>query len=302
MAELEVLGSNRILAGSAASIRVTCYRDGELATPTGTLTCSIANAEGTVLATPTPTASNGVLTAAMTAAQNVDVNTLTVTWDGLVFGAEPATTITSEHESIGAWLFGLAEARTHGNPSQPLASANDYPDDFIRYYRDLIADKFAERLLYPLGARYQMATIDGDGTSELFLRNAWRCRRLRNVWVRTYGTTTWTALTESQMALCSLTRAGLLSREGNVWPKGKGNIRIAYENGAQPIPLELRDAALAVLADASVGSDLPARATTQTIEGNTFQLATPGIRGSFVGIPGVDEALEHHRVKTFGVA
>lgn len=302
MAELEVLGSNRILAGSRAELKVRCYRDGELATPTGTLTFSVANAEGTVLATGTPTAASGVLTATMTAAQNAEVNTLTVTWGGLVFDAEPAISLASEHESVGAWLFALAEARAFGNPTQPLASVSTFPDDYLRAQRDLIADKFAERLRYPLGAHYERLTLDGDGSYELFIPNAWRCRRLRGVSVRAYGATTWTALTDSELALASLTKHGVLSREGSTWPKGKGNIRVAFENGAQPIPLELREAGMRVLADALVGSDTPERAITQNIDGNVFSLATPGIRGSFVGIPGVDEALEHHRVKTIGVA
>lgn len=302
LAELEILGSNRILAGSRADLTVACYRDGELATPSGTLTFSVANAEGTVLATGTPTASSGILAATMTAAQNADVNTLTVTWGGLVFDAEPAISLTSEHESVGAWLFGLAEARTFGNPTQPLASESAYPDDYIRTYRALIADKFAERLRYPLGRRYQIATVDGEGTAELFLPEAWRCYRLRAAWTRTYGETTWTALTESELALAFLTKHGIIEREGAVWPRGRQNIKVAYENGAQPIPIELRDAALSVLVASVVGNDTPERATAQSIDGNVFTLATPGIRGSFVGIPGVDEALEHHRVKTFGVA
>lgn len=302
MAELEVIGSNRILAGSRADLKVATYRDGVLATPTGTLTFSVANAEGTVLATGTPTASGGILTATMTAAQNADVNTLTVTWGGLVFDGEPVISLTSEHESVGQWLFGLAEARSFGNPTQPLASVSTYPDDYLRAQRDLIADKFAERLRYPLGRRYQVEVVDGDGTCELFLPEAWRCYRLRAAWTREYGATSWTALTEAQLAVSFLTKHGIIEREGATWPKGRRNIRVAFENGAQPIPLELREAGLRVLADAAVGSDTPERATTQNIDGNVFSLATPGLRGSFVGIPGVDEALEHHRVKTIGVA
>lgn len=302
MAELEIIGANRILAGTRADLTVACYRDGVLATPTGTLTFSVADADGTVLATGTPTAADGILTATMTAAENAEVNTLTVTWGGLVFSAEPAISVTSEHESVGAWLFSLAEARTFGQPNQPIANVNSFPDAYLRHYRDLIADKFAERLRYPLGARYERVTLDGDGTSELFIPSAWRCRSLRGVEIRTYGTTTWTALPVNELALASLTKHGVLSRESSTWPKGKGNIRVAFENGAQPIPLELREAGMRVLADAVVGSDTPERAITQNIEGNVFTLATPGLRGSFVGIPGVDEALEHHRVKTMGIA
>lgn len=301
-AELEIIGSNRILAGTRADIQVRCYRDGVLATPTGTLTFSAADADGTVVASGTPTAADGVLTAVLTAAQNADVNTLTVTWGGLVFSAEPAISLTTEHESVGAWLFTLADIRGFGDNEQLLSSVTKYTDAFLLQERDRVTDQLGERLKYPLGARYERQTVDGDGTAELFLLGAWRCREVRAISIRAYGASTWTALTAGELALVFITKHGILAREGNIWPRGRQNIRVAFENGVQPIPLELKQAGLAVLVDSVIGSDTPDRAITQTNENGTFNLATPGMRGSFVGIPGVDEAIEHHRVKTLGIA
>ena len=295
-AELELTSSPRILAGTRADVQVTVYRDGKAATPSGTLTFSAADADGTVVAsgTPTtPTGTTGVLSAVLTAAQLTSVNDLTITWGGLVFDSEPAVSLTSHVEVVSAFLFTEPEARAFDGGT--LKEVTAFPSAAILQARDAITEAFEDILGYRLGLQFVREIRDGDGTDTIYLRETKHVWSLRAASIRTTGSSTWTALTSGQLALTFVGGNGRVTREdGNVWTAGKDNIRLSYEAGATPIPRELKRAALLVAAQQLPAYNGSRRTTTMSNEDGTFILATPGIRGSYFGIPEADEVL--HRL------
>lgn len=79
-----------------------------------------------------------------------------------------------------------------------------------------------------------------------------------------------------------------LSRDTGHVPAGRRNVEVEYEQGLQPVPSEIRLAALRLLRDQLVKSPLDDRATSQAGEFGTFSLATAGRGGSDSGLPLVD--------------
>lgn len=300
VAEFEpLIASPRLLAGTRADIQLSCRRDGQSATPTGSPTCTVVNAAGTTIATPTPTASAGLLTATLTAAQLANVDRLTVTWGNLVFDAEPAVSVVAEYEVIGAWLFTLAEAREFSPDTRPLANENKYTNARLLAERDRIHDDFEDILGFSCGLRYQREVLSGDGSASLWLANR-EVDSIRSI--ETRSVTTWTAFTSTELGYVIAGENGRLRRESGYWPSGAGNIRVSYVAGRQPIPSQLRRAALLVLQDQLTGSAVNRRATSESNEMGTFSLATPGLRGSYYGLPEVDELLSRLSRKLPGVA
>jgi hypothetical protein len=128
-----------------------------------------------------------------------------------------------------------------------------------------------------------------------------RLESIRAVATRAAGGAVWTAFTAGELAALLTWPNGRLVREGAAWPSGRRNIRVEYEHGADPIPLELKRAAMTLLAENLKVSDLPERATAQTSELGTFQLAVAGRRGEWFGLPSVDSVLSRLSEKVPGV-
>lgn len=287
-AELEHIGSPRILVGTRADVQVKCYRDGVLTTPSGTLTLTATDADGDTVATATPTAaSTGILTAALTAAQLANVGPLTLTWGGLVFGSDPAISLTTTVEVIGAWLFTLSEAR-----AMPGLHGGAYSDDTIIARRDEIHDEFADVLGWRCGRMYFREVYDGPGESVLWLREM-KCRAVRSV--ETRSTTTWTALTSGELAYVTLSENGALWTESGVWARGRQNIRVGYEAGVDQIPADLKRASLELLAWRLMNNNTTAQATAVNNTDGTKTLHKPGDPEYWTGLPSVDRVLGRHR-------
>ena len=73
------------------------------------------------------------------------------------------------------------------------------------------------------------------------------------------------------------------------------NIRVDYTHGYQPIPYEVKRAAMWVARNYLTGSNMPRNAISQVDELGTFRLAVPGERGSWFGLPEVDRVLRDYR-------
>ena len=296
-AELEPLRlSPHILAGTRADLQVACYRDGQLKNPTGSLTCSVVDADGNSIATPSVSATDGVLTATLTAAQTAQVNQLTVTWAGLVFDAEPAVSLVEKYEVRSSLLFTLAEARQAEN--RALMSEANYPNDAMLRARDVIVEDFEDILGFDLGTRYQREVLDGSGRARLFLEHR-EPSALRAVSIR--SGTTWSSLSAGELAAIQLSGSAIVN-EWRAWPLGVANIRVSYEAGRSPLPRSLTRAALILLKDRMLPSNLSRKAVQQVDELGTFKLATPGERGSHFGIPEVDDLLNRLRMTIPGFA
>jgi hypothetical protein len=294
-AEVEHLDSPRILAGTRADLEVTVYRDGTATAPTGTGAVSVVDALGTAVSSGTWTnVGSGVLRYTLSATETANVNELTITWAGIVFEAEAAISVTTRAEVVGDVLFTEADARAYDDAA--LTSAVTFPDALILAARDRIAQHFTEVLGFNLGRRYGLEVEDGDGSTELWLPKAYHLQELRSVETRASGGQTWTAFSASQLADVLVYPNGRLVRESlGTWPAGRRNIRAAYEAG-NPIPAPLKRAALIVLRDQLVGSNIPNRALRQTDEIGTFDLVVAGgTFGKWFGIPAVDSVLSQYR-------
>lgn len=296
--EIEYTGGPASLqARTRADVEIRFLVDGKASTPTGTLTYSVADAEGDVIATGTPTTAGvGHLTAPIPASTIADPTVLTVTWAGLVFSGDPAISVTTEHQVIAGLLFTLAEAREFERPAAPLAQENAYPDAVILAARERIAGRFSEILGYGIGARWREEFVSGDGTREIWLAPM-ACKSIVSIATRDYSTRTYTTFTADELEECFLRENGRLVREGEVWPDGSDNIRVRYIAGVNPVPLELKRAGLLVLKNELLPSSISDRVISQTNEQGNLTYSVPGRAGAFYGIPEVDQILRERSRK-----
>lgn len=294
-AELEILDSPRLLAGTKADLEVTCYLDGTATDPTGTPTYSIADEDGNVLASGNATvvgSNTGMLRASPTAAAMANVNRLTITWGNVILAGGTAITLTTYAEVVGDMLFTEAQARAFHNSK--LTNSSTYSDDDIRRGHDQIMDTFQALLGYPLGRRYFRETLDGTGSAKLRLENRY-VRTLRQIQTRASGGTTWTSFTSTELADTFARRWGLIEREsGAEFTEGVQNVRVSYEAGKEIHP-RLRRAALQVLVSQLVPSNLPDRALFETTTVGQFRLAVAGDEDHPFGLPDVDTVIRDLR-------
>jgi len=231
----------------------------------------------------------------LSAAQTARVAELTATWSFSIAGTDQA--VTAYHRVVGDVLFTLAEARAYDGGV--LANSATYPDAAILAARDRIAEAFAEICGVSFGARYARELLDGDG-SESVRVSSHRVLAVRSIRVRNGAT--WTAFSAEELADVIVYPRGLLYRETlGTFPAGRRNVEVAYEHGLQPVPAEIRLAALRLLRDQLVKSPLDDRATSQAGEFGTFSLATAGRNGSYFGLPLVDEVLNRCRAERLPV-
>jgi hypothetical protein len=300
----ERLDSPRILAGTAADIEVSVYQDGDLvdiaAAPAPACVLTNADTGATFVASPTviePTP--GKLRISLTAAQTATPVRLRAEWSFTVEGGQ-AQVVVTYHEIAGDVLFTLSEARAFDHGA--LSSETAYPDIAVLTMRDRIAEAFEEITGVAFGTRATRSICDGDGSIALWLPSM-RCQAVSAVAIRERGTTTWTSFTPDDLADLLLSPNGRLIRETlGSWSYGQRNIRVDYTHGWERVPLEVKRAALWVLRDHLAGNNLPRNALSQVDELGTFQLATPGQRGAWFGIPEVDEVLRRYSAKLPGIA
>ncbi|HUZ01683.1 MAG TPA: hypothetical protein VMU89_15145 [Thermomicrobiaceae bacterium] len=300
MALVEPGGYQRFLAGTPATLSVTFF-DGSTVVDPGTVTVGVTTANGTALyAAGTATAGTGAAarTLALTTTDTAQLDQLTAVWVSPTEG-----TVTTYAEIVGQRIFSLSDARAVDRGQ--LASASDYPDDVLEEVRQRIEDDFEEICGVSFIPRFAFEYYDGRGTQTLMLRK-FKEVTVRSIEVRTIGTTTWEAYDTTEMSLTFTDRHGVLLHELGVpfWPAFQ-NVRIGVEHGYRQVPLPIRRAALILAASGAVGavaSNLPDRATSMQTPEGSYVLSTPGLRGSYYGIPRVDSVLArfNERTRSFG--
>jgi hypothetical protein len=80
----------------------------------------------------------------------------------------------------------------------------------------------------------------------------------------------------------------------NGWTRGFGNYSISYEHGYSEPPARIRQAALLWAKSVLVKGPIDDRTTSFSNDEGTFSLATPGMRGSWTGIPEVDATIQQY--------
>lgn len=299
MASVERSGGGRILRGTAGTLEITVYSDGTATDPTVASVAVVDEAGNAVSvgAASIAGSSSGRVSATIAPAVTADVANLAATWTLTVGGSSQS--FVTYHRVVGDWLFTEAEARAFDGSA--MASATTYPDAVLRAARDRISESFEDVTRVPWGLSYGREVLDGDGGDVLWLRGN-RISEVLGISYRTRGQTTWTAFTASELADVMVELNGRLTRETRgTFAYGKRNILVEYEHGWQPIPDEVKRAALWLLKDQLCGSDLPRNAISQSDQLGTFTLSVPGLRGSYYGLPQVDEVVKRYTLRMPGV-
>lgn len=192
-------------------------------------------------------------------------------------------TATTWFEAVGAHLFTLAEARSFDNGA--MADQTRYPDRALREGRDLVSehlDQLCGVSFVPRGAR---TVLDGSGEAGIWLPNV----RTTQVVSASIGGT---MLTDTEYVLSN---EGFLERVGgNTWISGSQNVVVDYVHGYVVPPEPIKRAALVLLRNRLVASNVDDRAISFTDELGTRQLAVAGRRGQPTGIPDVDAAIAQY--------
>lgn len=298
---LDRIGSPDILRDSAGVLEVALSIDGVATDPDASPapTVTILDGAGAVLVASTPASvvgsGSGKLRLVLSPSQTAQVNDLVAMWTFTVGGAAQAAA--TYHRIVSDVLFTLGEARAFDGGA--LANTTGYPDAAILSARDRIAEAFADICGVAFGARYARDIVDGTGSESIRVGNG-RVLAVRSIRTRTAGT--WTVFTADELADLVVYPTSFLCRDTlGTFPAGRRNIEVEYEHGFQPVPAEIRLAALRLLRDQLVKSPLDDRATSQAGEFGTFSLATAGRGGSYFGIPLVDEVLNRYRAERLPV-
>jgi hypothetical protein len=266
----------RIQRGLAATITTTITVDGVATNPSpDAATVEIVRDDGTVLVTGGTAASDtgtGRFSYTLSPTLTADLDLLTAYWTVTIGTYEQ--TFTTQVEIVGGYLFSIPEAKA----TKPLDQAA-YTTDLIVAARTEAERQLEDACGVAFVPRYIRETVDGTGGYDLMLAR----RRLRTV--RT-GTVDGTALTVSELADLEYAGTGRL-RSPNVWAYGS-EISVAYEHGYDYPPAGAGRAALRLAKHFLIDSPVDDRALRMDMEGGSYVMATPGLRGARFGIPEVD--------------
>lgn len=287
----------RLLVGTPATISATWFVDGDIADP-GVVTIDITRADGTVLVDDGATQGTGAAPRTFTLDQTNHTNlldNLSVIWASASLGNIPA-----EVMIVGDLLFSESDARNH---DKGQLSDVVYTDADIIAARNRIWEQFEQIIGIALGSQYRRVILDGDGRRELILPDL-PVTAKRSIEERLMGApisqeASWTPFPQPDFDDVILESWGNLIRETlGAFTWGRQNFRVAYEHGGQPIPHELREAALDVAVASVVPSDIDPRAQSFSDELGTIRFVTPGLtRGAYTDLPEVNEVLGRYHDK-----
>lgn len=289
---------SRVLRTAAATLERTFYLDEEPVDSSATVTVSVTDSSGTVVASGAATsagAGTGRYTFVLPGQPQLGV--LTARWSATIAGADVQAD--DVVEVVGGFYFTLADARAS---DASLADTAKYPTErlaAVRYEVEVECESITQRAWVP---RYRRVVLDGTGLPDLVLPDGgdeWRAgirlrgvRAIRSASVAPRTGETAVALSAAELAALAVMRDGTLRRtDGRPWTEGLGNVVLEYEYGSDAPPADLRSAALLRFRWLATKprSGVPDRATSFTpTEGGVYELATPG--ASSTGIPDVDAA------------
>lgn len=267
----------RVLKSAAAALTHTFYVDETATDASVGVTVAVTRLDGTAVSSGAAT-HPGLGQYAYTVPGQANLDTLIVTWTATSIGGAVVTAV-DYIEVVGAYLFGIAEARAL---APPLSSVT-YPTAMLSAVR-LEVEQEAERICrQAFVPRYARETLSGNGTDRLGTSHS-MLRTLRSV---TVSGVAWTA---PVLATVAVSDSGMLRLPlGGVWPEGAGNIVVELEHGMDYPPEEIRTAGMTRLRSrlTPTSSGVPDRAVSwNTQDGGTFRISMPGPEST--GVPAVD--------------
>lgn len=225
------------------------------------------------------------------AAEDAALGDWTIHWTATVNGEALSSDETFTVGLAQAVYFTEAEARAFR--SGKLAGETKYPTADIEAAREEI-EEFIEKIVgYACVPRTRTVTLDGDATAEIFLPDI----RVTSI---TSVTVDEVAYDSDSLADLQITDYGSLRRKTlGTFALGWGNVEVTYVHGLAECPGPIKRAALIMLYNRLVGSDVSDRAQSFTNESGTLQYSTPNGMQRPTGIPEVDSILwkySDHRV------
>lgn len=196
-------------------------------------------------------------------------------------------------------IFTVEEARAFPYFGRiPLASAEEFPDEVIEATAETITGDFAQICdVAFVPTEVADAVLDGGGThgpQTIVLPHS-RVTAVSAAARREYGVAAWTELTTDELARLVVSASGVVHWIGGCWPRGVASVRLSYTHGYAAPPPAIKRAALVLAVNQLVNSNVSDRATQETNESGTFNLAVAGWRDqSFYGLPVVDSVLARY--------
>lgn len=173
-----------------------------------------------------------------------------------------------------------------------LTIANGYTDAKITEYRDLAEQAFEHAAGVAFVPRQATTTVNNRSSTVALVLPP----QLRTV---TAGSVDGVALTASELADLVADPAGVLYRSttSSGWTRSK--ITVTYQHGYDAPPLRVKAAVMLLAKTWMVRGPVDDRATQIATDGATINLATPGVRGSWTGVPEVDATIDDYAVRAY---
>lgn len=206
------------------------------------------------------------------------------------------STVTVPVQVVGTRTTDIVSCRR----AKPLDSVNRYPDELILQTITEIEDALEAACGVSFVSRERTITVDGTGTTELFLTAA-RPQSISAITVRdTLASTQWAAGDIAALRIDE--EAGVLIRPTYVWEHGRRNHIVTGVFGYSVVPGMVRQAVTEAVKYALVESRIDARATNIISEdGTSSTLVTAGVRQQVFNLPAMNAVVLQYRTG-FGVA
>jgi hypothetical protein len=287
--------SQRFVAGVAGSVSwQPLGQDGAPADP-GTVTVTVARADGTAIATDAATVGSGTgpRSYVLSVAQLATLDRLAVTWK--VAGTTVATT---SAQVVGGHYFTNAEALQQ---EEALARLQTDPTTMHRLRGEV--EQFLEDTTHQSWVpAYDYAIVPGTERCELVLPHP-VLRRVRTVDLLASDGTVSSSLSAGECAAIPRNDSGLAYRSSG-WCAPF--VRIGYEHGHDAPRPSLKRAAITLqrmVYAKPKGSIVPSNATNfvSSEMGWSAVLITPGVRGAHTSDPDVNKAIDDHTFHMPGI-
>lgn len=273
----------RIVRGSPATLSATFYVDETGTELDDVPDVTVTRVGGSQVATGTATAAGGG-TYTYTLPPQTALAVLSASWTGERDGQ--AVSVDTFAEVVGSEYFSISELR---NSDSVLQNTSKYPTSKLISTRLAVESEFEGICGRSFVPRYAREVLYGSGTGTLWLSYPEPLRMISCA----VGDDDWS---DKELTAADYNLRILTLPYGTAWPRGS-KIVIEYEYGKPEVPVRIKEAALkrAKYSLVSGQSRIDERATVMNIpEFGNFVLATPGVRGSYTGIPEVDVVLDDY--------